>query len=441
MNKNLTKMKNIIKYCLIFIIIVISVLTLMVGVAKIPKKLIKENVTESAEYLKQKPMYYEIIKNHPETKIDHYADSITLNIVYNLESENSLKSILYAKYYGNNGEEEVTNLMKTVTTDDSKAETQYIRYWHGTIIVLKLLLLVFNIKQIYILNAIVLILLLTVLIYKLLKNKMHVVAIGLIIALIITNSYCVPFALEYVNMYFVAIIGSIILLFLLERKKETAITILFFILGICTCFFDFLTTETITVTIPLIILLIYKYKNNDKIIAKEILKLILKIAAIWLIGYALMWTAKWGIATLYLNENIKDVVIENAVERIEKAQVYEINIGKTLSKSVILRNIYCLFPICNINNQELILGIFIFALFTFLFFARKDKNKILSVIMFLIAVIPYIRYLLINNHSYLHYFFTYRAQITSVLGIILGSYYMINSKKIGEKLKWKMKRK
>lgn len=441
MNKNLIKTKSLIKYCLIFIIIVISTLTLMVGVAKIPKKLIKENIIESAEYLKQKPIYYEIIEGHPETKIDHYADSITLNIVYNLESTNSFKSILYAKYYGNNGEEEVTNLMKTATTEECKAETQYIRYWHGTIIILKLLLLVFNIEQIYILNAILLIVLLAVLLYKLFKNKMNIVAIGLISALIITNSFCVPFALEYINMYFVATIGSIILMYLLERKKDAAIMMLFFIIGIFTCFFDFLTIETITLTIPLIILLVYKYKNNEKIVIKEILKLIGKIVIIWIIGYVLMWTAKWGISTLYLKENIKDVVIENAVERIEKAQIYEINIGKKLSKSVILRNVYCLFPICNINNQGLILGIFIFSLFTFLFFTRKDKNKILSLVLFTIAIIPYIRYLLINNHSYLHYFFTYRAQITSILGIIIGSYYMINDRKIGEKLKWKMKKK
>lgn len=435
-------MKNkfkILKYFVIFGIMVTGLTTLMIISAKIPKTSIKNNVVKSAKYLTKQSLFYEMIYNHNETKIDHYADSITLNITYNISSKNSFKSILSANYYGNNKKSEIDNLLKT-SNDSSKykAETQYIRYWHGTMVPLRVLLLFFNIKQIYILNIVLLIFLLTLLIYKLIKNKLYPVLIGFLLSLIITNSFVVPFCLEYSNMYFVSLIGSIIVLDLLKKKKDNRIFILFFILGIITSFVDFLTTETMTLLLPLIILLVYKYKDNKKINVKEILFLVIKIALIWSIGYVAMWVTKWIISALVLKVNIKDVALNNVLERLGKANVYEIGYSN-LSKSVLFRNIFCLFPLCYLKNKLLVLILFLFILYTFIFFVRKSENNILSYILFLIALIPYIRYAIVYNHSYIHYFFTYRAQISSIFAISLGSYYMIDKNLLGGKKKCKKK--
>ena len=120
----------------------------------------------------------------------------------------------------------------------------------------------------------------------------------------------------------------------------------------------------------------------------------------------------------------------------ELVDLIEINFGKPLSKFVILRNVFCLFPLSFFNNQGLILFIFIFILFTFLFFVRKQSNNTLSWMLFLIAIIPYVRFYLINSHSYIHYFFTYRAQISTIIALITGSYYMIDRKLLrGKKCK------
>lgn len=52
-----------------------------------------------------------------------------------------------------------------------------------------------------------------------------------------------------------------------------------------------------------------------------------------------------------------------------------------------------------------------------------------SNLMFVIASIPYIRFLVLGNHSYLHYFFTYRAQIATILCLWLALNYGIKSLK------------
>ena len=50
---------KLVKYFLIFIIIVISLIALMILSAKIPKKMIENNVIESAEYFNEKELFYE----------------------------------------------------------------------------------------------------------------------------------------------------------------------------------------------------------------------------------------------------------------------------------------------------------------------------------------------------------------------------------------------
>lgn len=54
-----------------------------------------------------------------------------------------------------------------------------------------------------------------------------------------------------------------------------------------------------------------------------------------------------------------------------------------------------------------------------LYLSRNDKNarRYLFVVLIL-GVVPYVRYAVLNNHSYLHDFFTYRAQAATVLALI-----------------------
>ena len=43
-----------------------------------------------------------------------------------------------------------------------------------------------------------------------------------------------------------------------------------------------------------------------------------------------------------------------------------------------------------------------------------------SIIIYgIVGLIPYARYLVLHNHSYLHCFFTYRAQIATILAMFL----------------------
>jgi hypothetical protein len=51
---------------------------------------------------------------------------------------------------------------------------------------------------------------------------------------------------------------------------------------------------------------------------------------------------------------------------------------------------------------------------------HKDRiNKPRILLLFIIGAVPYIRYIVLSNHAYLHCFFTYRAQMAAVVALVM----------------------
>ena len=80
-----------------------------------------------------------------------------------------------------------------------QANTEYLRYWHGSILIIKPLLIVLTLEQIYILNALILLMLAGILIILLIKKKYYSIAISMILGLIMVAIWYVPFCFEYVH--------------------------------------------------------------------------------------------------------------------------------------------------------------------------------------------------------------------------------------------------
>ena len=131
-------MKEYAKKALIYILVAVGaygiMLLFLVLSAKVSKDSIQENMEESAAYLCEDVVYPYYEGEGKEIKhscIDRYADSILLNIVYNFESDNSLKSVMISSYYYDDYMNENQNLYKAVFNGLEKNK-QYLRYWHGS---------------------------------------------------------------------------------------------------------------------------------------------------------------------------------------------------------------------------------------------------------------------------------------------------------------------
>ena len=426
--------KEVFKYVIIFFSILILGVSLLVVTSKIPKEYIEKNIEESTPYLSKNTEINFIKRKHPFMWLHIYADEMLLNIIYNIDTSKPLESVLEAKYF----DDGLASLKKQMEDKSQVANTEYIRYWHGSMIFIRPMLTIFDIHQIYIINAIIIGILTVVLLSILFKKKQKLLVILFAIAFAMTGSIFVPFCLEYTWVYMIMLITSIIAI-LIEKKKNgnKNLKVVFFISGILTCFFDFLSAELLTILVPLTLILGIRIKERRLGSLKENLIFSISSIILWAIGYFEMWIAKWILASIVLNINALDFVVDKALVRVNGAYEFE-NISE-IYREAIPKNIFSLFPLNLLKEKFLLIYFLVIAVIAFLVL-KKDKKELKNIVPFLIILIlPYIRYIILANHSYRHYFFTFREQFSTIICIILIFIYGIDKNKFKREIKLKKK--
>lgn len=413
-------MKGILKYIGVFSATLALLILLLVLSCTIPQKKIYENSRLSAEFMtKNETDFYNPLLSEEKFVIHNYADAIWLSIAYSIDSEHPLKSALEGKYYNEFGDRLYNiNFYRDTIEQNKEANTEYYRYWHGTILFLRPLLTKFTYMDIRYMNV----LLLTGLCFALiilLQQKLGMRAAVIFAAAIVSvGFYAVPYCIEYVPMFYIMFISSIAVLFLKDKKK---IPYLFLITGICSNFFDFLTVETITLCVPLVLHFYELYRKGKIKDFKNSLKYFIKLCTLWLGGYLFTWMSKWLIASIVLKRNVMTNVMESVSQR-TVGKVQETPLLKQLINALIY-NIRGLFPFHltkNTTGTVILFLAILFVLFAVWFLYRKKKLEEVSKIFLIIACIPYLRYLVMSNHSYAHYWFTFRAQISSIMAVLLA---------------------
>ena len=418
---------KIIKYVSVFLAVILIMLFALTGVSLIPSAVIQQKSEESANYLLQKDThFYNFIDGSLGkspyrawdcSKVDQIADAILLSIAYYIDPNHPMESALCANYY--DGREDTASQLRTMNDSyqrtvngEAEANKQYLRYWHGSLIVVRPLLLFLNLQQMKVLQGVVIVTLLLILLSLLLKYRLKAEAICFSIAMIAVSIWFVPLSLEYTWMFILMLIGSIIAVRLAIKGQDNRLSMLFFLLGMSAAYFDFLTTETLTILIPL--LLVVRIRNKD-----EEWKLAGKCIFLWGIAYVATWAAKWVVASIILKENVLPYVRWGAWNDLA---VFE----KTPALQVILQgllyNITMLFPL----GYRIIGGVIFFLLIVFFVFIpvykgtvtlKKDVSWHRILLFFLVGIIVIVRFVVLRNHVLFHYFFTYRALASTILAL------------------------
>ena len=457
-------MKKYILKALIYIGIFIVAYALMLGFlvlsAGIKKESIQEKMEESADYLCEDVVYPYMEGNGKEIKhscIDRYADAILLNIAYNFESDNSLKSTMLSSYYYDDYMNENKNLYKAVFNGSEKNK-QYLRYWHGSAGIMRVLHTFLNIKQIYIWHGVLFVILFAGLVFLLVRLHCTLYAVLLGLSLVAVSFWYVPFSLEYTWSFLCMFVFSIAAVIMTGKGKDTNIGILFILSGMVTIFLDFLTTETVSLMIPLMLTLILRRKraygelttsNTDKS-GKPTLKAdrksfsqyniktetlySLKAAILWGIGYVGMWVMKWITASIVMGENIMPYVTEHIEERMA-GNLGDMSIFGYLWLAI-KRNVTCIFPLDYGLTGVIIAGVLFVIILYFTYVYHKRKIDWKYIIFFLVlGFVPYLRILVMRNHSVLHYFFVHRALCISVFAFLIAVADVIDWKKLFKRKK------
>lgn len=402
-------MKKFWKYLLIFVITVSLCLVSFVLVTLIPKEAIKANVQESAEEMYQIPSFWYFPNIRQGSNLIHnYPDPITLNLTYSLDREHPLTSIFLTKYYSTNKYTESVNLREKAI-HDYEPNQEYYRYWHGNIVLIRPLLLLFSYQEIQVVFSIALVVLLLLITYQLWKRS-RALAIIFFLSNFLVQFYVTFYCFEYIYMFLLSYLLSLISFRLIEAKKEK-IYCFFLVGGILSNFLDFLTTETLVFTLPFLIIYYFRYQNKK--VSKETVWFFVKSLLSFLIGYSLMWLLKWLILMIFFHQSPSSFLTDHLIERGINEYAFQMNFF-----SSIFINIRQLIPFCFLSDMiiYIILGILL-VYFAFCFF--KKKFHLREGILVLIALVPLLRYLVMFMHSYDHFFFTYRALLPSIMIVLL----------------------
>ena len=379
------------RYITTFLILIAIYFLSLVVTSFIPRNLIYNNTAKSFEFFEK---YYKnnTIKGKSYMKIEGCGDVRNISMAYNMNPHKPIDSAIRMSY-----QIEIDNMknLKDIFINNTGEKINYSRYWQGQAMYSKIMLLLMPVGYSMYLLQLLSLIILFILITKKKKKKDKIIAISFIIMNLSINAFFTAFSVQY---YFATLLMYIFTLLILKayEKNSKNICLLFALSGSLTCFFDFLTCETLTLTIPLFIYIFLSLKEKKEVTLKFIIKCII----IWGLFYSLTFLTKWLIDILYFGIDYRKEIFQKAMIRVgnENLPIY-MRFGKS-----ILLSIGSLLPFSFFKNSMIIPIILILISLHILIFEQKQYSLLL-----IPTIIPIIRSLILSTHSYYFYYFTYRS--------------------------------
>lgn len=401
------------------LIVAVTVGTLLLILAYcIPTKRISNNVATSIITFNEEGLYPFVKPRYVSTVLDNWTDTLIYTEAMYRSGDALQDAMLNPNtQYGNS--DPLTNLnlvLKNQNTDENKDVANYPRYWHGYLIFVKPLLTICNLHQIRIINTtfqIVLICLLMLLLYKKL-NFLYACAFFGVIMMI--NPLVTGKSLQFSSIQYAVLLSCLMLLVekdkLFEKYRDIRI---FCLTGIFVGYFDLLTYPLASLGVPLLLCLaIYSncLENKNLSESKKLIiciKTIIADAASWTISYVLMWSSKWFLTTwLTDTDAIQDALnqanfkLSGEVTASSGTQLVKAALGTAaLNRNFIL-----------VLETNTLPALAVFAILALLLLVlKKYKFSIKPHILLCDIVIsawPLIWYMILKNHSYIHFWMTYR---------------------------------
>lgn len=405
----------------IFAITLVGLWLLLIGAAAISNERIKENMEKSAASYGQKEAFAFCDGKKLSGVADNYADSIWLNIAWYMGKENPIEASLNTKYYDGEEMGENAGLYFAVNDDTIEANVIYTRYWHGTAGIIRVLHMFTDVSGIKIMGLCFALFLAVVLIMLLLREKRIALAAGVVLSLCAIEFWKMGLSMEYQPPFILCFIMSILYL-VVEKRGNGPLMDLSVICGAMTAFFDFLTTETMVILVPLILVVTIRSMDGRLEDLKKSVKWLTCCILAWVTAYVGTFLVKWTIATIVTGENYFLTAMASVGERIS-GSVDEAIPGGVIGQSMyaVASNLSVLFGAeQRIDTAMVIAGTLLLAgvvVSVWYLFPKKKRDMTATALLLALGSMVFVRYLILGNQSYLHSFFTYRAFVSVILAL------------------------
>lgn len=417
--------KQVGKKILVFLCGVVMAVLLLVLSFCLPEEPMQEHLRESIPTLTKYLGSSEMIVGYQSSFDGSFTDGLMLqNAVYD-EGHTVLEKAMgiYRNGWENDlwyPRETLVEYLNGVATE----EYSYARYWHGYLVVLKPLLVLFNLEEIYFFNQIVQALLLLFVVGSLVKKNKTKYAVCYGLAYLFLVPVVMPMTLSLsICFYLYLIINSLQMCYHDKWVDKGWYAYVFLVVGMVTSYVDFLTYPIVTLGIPMAM---YFVLSKGEAWKKAIGKII-TYSAIWGVGYIGMWASKWLIGSLILKENILQDAGNTLAQRMDVI-TYDSRLLSFFSVVWYNMKMYKALPYI-----FLVIALFtVVIILAIKYPVKKRKREILlgSLPYVVISFMPFAWYAVALNHSGEHYMFTFRALIVSVFagGCMLMNFFDYNKK-------------
>ena len=381
---------------------------LLLAAFALPTEPMRENALASQDVFAREGSYPMARTLGVDAKLDNFTDSMMLvQAGYQAPETTLLQRTLnvYRPFpHGNRGAAAGV-YAESLAAPAPAPQSNYGRYWHGYLAVLKPLLSLFTYEQLRVVNAVWVALLGLIVAALMWRRGLRRYILPFVVTVLLFDPVATAMNMFYTQVYAVTMLACIAILsgWNWLRARTGRLLLLFTLTGCLTSYLDLLTCPLVSFGIPCVLCLCLAAPDW-----KDGLKLVLTALICWGIGYGGMWAGKWVLAALLGGENIG--LLETLRLRSSAAGASN-PLGAI---AVIVKRL-----LVHLRVPMLALALLLALVLAVLFLRRSPLEKLKSLAWLpwaAVCLLPFVWIAFAQNHSYIHRWFVYRLLAICVFG-------------------------
>ena len=293
-------------------------------------------------------------------------------------------------------------------------QEEYSRYWHGYMVLLRPLFLVFDYYEIRIINGICQIALFLVAAYTIWKRKGMAYLLAFATSYFMLMPLALMYCLQYTWIYYVTFFAIFCCVKYFDFwEKDGRYIYLFLCTGILAIYLDLWTYPLLTWGLPSLWMILMQKEQS----AFAHIKTVIYSGIAWFLGYAGMWMGKWFVGSIILKENL----FQRAIQ-----EIFVWTAEQGVPPTTLQERIQAIYVNIKTYSYKLYL-LLLMAWFTYWIYKVLRGNIMKSrksSALLLIGLSSVAWYFVLADHVTMHHVFTHRIFVISIsafLGTLLVS--------------------
>lgn len=388
-------MKQVWRYCLVLACLLAGYVLFGVVSQLLPNQPIERHVQRTLDGGDLADDFCFAVVCRPELYMDNFTDALIINQACNGGTDSLWTNVMLVPRQ-TDWQSECGSLRHVVAHDTMLPRVHYGRYWHGSTFAMRWLLQVEDYTMLRLLMYVLSSLLLLWVCVALWRRVGAVASAGYLLSLSMVNVFIMQLSIQFLPVLVLALGATLWVVYRVRRPGQMCMTL--FVVGSLTAYFDLLTCPALTWGMPLCVYLLM----NERDTMLRRLGTAGGASVLWAAGYGVSWVMKWVLATLTTQENVlKDGFSEFTVR---SGAMQDVTRWDAMMRNASMLSWTW---VCAVLVVLVVLAV--------LRFRREGLPT--AVLCLLVALPPLLWYGFAAEHSYLHFWFTYRSMAVVLLAL------------------------